>query len=79
MEYTGKQLVFDFITGLDSIKRPISDYAMVIQCGGCMITAKQLKNRLRPAINSKIPVSNYGMTIAYLHGIFNRAIEIFKK
>lgn len=78
MEYTGKQLTFDFVAGLDSITRPISDYAMVIQCGGCMITAKQLKNRLRPAIKSNIPVTNYGMTIAYLHGIFNRAMEVFK-
>ncbi|WP_294142411.1 [FeFe] hydrogenase H-cluster maturation GTPase HydF [uncultured Sanguibacteroides sp.] len=77
--YTGKTFTFDFIVGLDAITRPITDYAMVIQCGGCMITGKQLKNRLQPAIDAGIPVSNYGMTIAYLHGIFNRAIEIFKK
>lgn len=77
-EYTGKNLQFDFIVGLDTITRPITDYAMVIQCGGCMITRKQLKNRLQPAMDAGIPVSNYGMTIAYLHGIFKRAIEIFK-
>ena len=77
-EHTGKNFQFDFIAGLDAITRPITDYAMVIQCGGCMITGKQLKNRLQPAIDAGIPVSNYGMTIAYLHGIFKRAIEIFK-
>lgn len=77
-DYTGKNFRFDFIVGLDAITRPITDYAMVIQCGGCMITGKQLKNRLQPAIEAGIPVSNYGMTIAYLHGIFNRAIEIFR-
>ena len=77
--YTGKTFTFDFIAGLDNIARPVTDYAMVIQCGGCMITGKQLKNRLQPAIDAGIPVSNYGMTIAYLHGIFNRAIEVFKK
>ena len=43
------------------------------------MNGKQLKNRLQPAIDAGIPVSNYGMTIAYLHGIFNRAIEVFKK
>ena len=43
-----------------------------------MITGKQLKNRLQPAIEAGIPVSNYGMAIAYLHGIFNRVTEIFK-
>lgn len=77
-DYTGKNFQFDFIVGLDAITRPITDYAMVIQCGGCMITGKQLKNRLQPAIEAGIPVSNYGMTIAYLHGIFNRVTEIFK-
>lgn len=77
-DYTGKNIQFDFIAGLDAITRPITDYAMVIQCGGCMITGKQLKNRLQPAIEAGIPVSNYGMTIAYLHGIFNRVTEIFK-
>lgn len=78
-EHAGKNFQFDFIVGLDAITRPIADYAMVIQCGGCMITGKQLKNRLQPAIEAGIPVSNYGMTIAYLHGIFNRAIEVFNK
>ena len=77
-EHTGKNFQFDFIAGLDAITRPITDYAMVIQCGGCMITGKQLKNRLQPAIDAGIPVSNYGLTIAYLHGIFKRAIEIFQ-
>ena len=77
-DYTGKNFQFDFIAGLDAITRPITDYAMVIQCGGCMITGKQLKNRLQPAIEAGIPVSNYGMTIAYLHGIFHRATEVFQ-
>ena len=68
-------------TGLREVFKdvgPITDYAMVIQCGGCMITGKQLKNRLQPAIDAGIPVSNYGMTIAYLHGIFGRAMKVFQ-
>ena len=76
-KYTGKQLQFDFIAGLDQIQRPISDYALIIQCGGCMVTSQQLHNRLQPAIEAHIPISNYGMTIAYVQGIFHKAIEIF--
>ena len=76
-ERTGKRLEFDVIAGLDAISRPVTDYAMIIQCGGCMITARQLRTRLRPAIEAGVPVSNYGMTIAYLHGIFQRAMEPF--
>jgi hypothetical protein len=52
---------------------------MVIQCGGCMITRKQILNRLKPAVDAGIPVSNYGMTIAYLNGIFDRAVKPFRK
>lgn len=70
---TGRELHFDFVAGLTTIPQPITDYALVIQCGGCMITSRQLRKRLQPAIESGIPVSNYGMTIAWLQGIFPRA------
>lgn len=75
--YTGKNLEFDVVAGLDAVKRPITDYALVIQCGGCMITRRQLHNRLRPAIEAGIPVTNYGMAIAWVHGIYKRAIAPF--
>lgn len=75
--YTGKNLEFDAVAGLDGVKRPITDYALVIQCGGCMITRRQLHNRLRPAIEAGIPVTNYGMAIAWVHGIYKRAIAPF--
>lgn len=78
-KFTGKDLTFDVVAGLDNLKRPISHYAMVIQCGGCMITPKQIKNRLLPAINAGIPVTNYGLAIAYMHGIYNRAVAPFLK
>jgi predicted GTPase len=77
--FTGKKIEFDTVAGLDNLPRPIEEYALVIQCGGCMITQKQLQNRLRQAVLKNIPVSNYGMAIAYVQGIFNRAIEPFTK
>lgn len=77
--YTGKQLEFKVIAGLDEIPGEMSDYALLIQCGGCMITPKQLGNRLQPAIDAGIPVTNYGMAIAYVQGIYNRAVAPFAK
>lgn len=77
--FTGKKLEFDVVAGLSSLNRPINDYALVIQCGGCMITRKQLFNRLKPAIDAGIPVTNYGMTIAYIQGVYHRAIQPFVK
>jgi len=77
-QFTGKQLHYDVVAGLDELQRPMTDYSMVIQCGGCMVTQKQLVSRLKPAIEAGIPVSNYGMTIAYVQGIFDRAVKPFK-
>jgi len=74
---TGRKLNFDCVAGLSAIPRPLTDYALVIQCGGCMITSRQLQTRLRPAIETGIPVSNYGMTLAWLQGIFERATAPF--
>lgn len=74
---TGKSLSFDVVSGLSALEKPLSDYALVIQCGGCVVTPKQLASRLAPAIAAGIPVSNYGLALAYLNGIFHRAIQPF--
>jgi len=44
-----------------------------------MITRKQMVNRLKPAIDAGIPVTNYGMAIAYIKGIFERATAPFSE
>ena len=75
--FTGKKLEFDTVAGLDSFPRPVEEYALVIQCGGCMVTHRQLLNRLREPKKHDIAITNYGMAIAYVHGIFNRATEPF--
>jgi len=77
--FTGKNLKFDVVTGLNELPQEIKQYALVIQCGGCMITRKQLINRLKPAIEAGIPVTNYGMAIAYTQGVYHRAIKPFVK
>jgi predicted GTPase len=76
-EYTGRRFEFDVVPGLAEPPLLIGDYAMVIQCGGCMITRRQLFNRIQPAINAHIPVTNYGMAIAYMKGSWNRSVELF--
>ncbi len=76
-QFTGKKLNYEVVSGLNKLPRPITDYALVVQCGGCMITRKQIVNRLKPAIDAGIPVTNYGMAIAWMQGIYQRAIEPF--
>lgn len=77
--HTGKNLQFDAVAGLSALERPVTDYALVIQCGGCVVTPKQLASRLAPAIDAGVPVSNYGLALAYLNGIFERSMRIFQK
>ena len=76
-EFTAKDIEFEVVAGLDDFQKEIYNYAMVIQCGGCVATKKQITSRLKPAIDAGIPVSNYGMAIAWLNGIFKRAVEPF--
>ena len=78
-KFSGKALVFDVAAGLTEIKNPITDYSLVIQCGGCMITKKQVFNRLKPALDANISVTNYGIAIAHMNGILERAVEPFVK
>jgi [FeFe] hydrogenase H-cluster maturation GTPase HydF len=77
--YTGKKLEYEVVAGLSSLPRDMKEYAIVIQCGGCVITRKQLINRLKPSVDAGIPVTNYGMAIAFVHGIYNRAVAPFLK
>lgn len=76
-QFTGSELKFEVVSGLDDVPGKITDYQMVIQCGGCVITRRQLINRLKPAVAAGIPVTNYGMAIAWMQGIYNRAVAPF--
>ncbi len=77
LKYTGKEIHFEYVAGLSPIANP-EKYAMVIQCGGCMSTRKQLLNRTNLFVNQGIPISNYGMALAYMNGIFGRVMEPFR-
>ena len=77
LNYTGKDIKFEYVAGLSPIEHP-ERYAMAIQCGGCMSTRKQLLNRTNLFVNQGIPISNYGMALAYMNGIFERVMEPFR-
>ena len=74
-KFTGKNIQFDYVAGLAPIEN-INQYAMAIQCGGCVATRKQLLNRTNLAVKAGVPISNYGMAIAYMTGIFARATAL---
>ncbi|TJX68137.1 [FeFe] hydrogenase H-cluster maturation GTPase HydF [Soehngenia saccharolytica] len=73
----GFDVQFDFKSGFD-FEDSLSDYDLIIHCGGCMVNKREILSRIRLAKEVNVPMTNYGMTIAYLNGILDRSIEIFK-
>lgn len=76
-KYTGKNLNFDFFTG-KNYPENLSKYSLIIHCGGCMINRKYMLSRMNESLKNNVPITNYGLVLAKIHGILNRAIEILK-
>lgn len=74
--YTNKTLNFEFSSG-SGFPSDLSKYKMIIHCGGCMLKDNEVICRYKQAKEQGIPISNYGITIAYIHGILKRSIQIF--
>lgn len=75
-QYLGFDLSFEVVAG-PSISLSLKDYSLIIHCGGCMINPKEMLFRLQEASRFGVPITNYGILIAYLQGLFPRALEVF--
>ena len=61
--YAGCRLHFTFVSGLEPFPEDLADYALVVQCGGCMVTRSQVQGRIRTAVAAGVAITNYGMLI----------------
>lgn len=77
-EKAGAGLTAEIASGLDFPKN-LRDYALILHCGGCMFTRKQLMSRIIEAQAAGVPITNYGVAIAQLNGILDRVTEMFEK
>ena len=75
-KYTGRDIKFEFTSGTE-FPAELSKYSMIIHCGGCMLNEREMKYRIKCAADASIPITNYGMTIAYVNGILKKSLEIF--
>lgn len=73
----GGNLNIDYMVGYD-FKENLEDYDLVIHCGACMVNRKSVLNKINLCKEKNIPITNYGMVIAYFTGILERSVEIFK-
>ena len=72
----GFDILFDTNSGAN-LRDNIEDYKMIIHCGACMLTNKEVKYRMEVAKGKNIPITNYGILIAYLNGILKRSLKLF--
>ena len=75
-QYTGRDIRFVFTSG-GEFPENLSPYALIIHCGACMLGEREMQSRLRRAAEQCIPVTNYGIAIAQIHGILDRALRPF--
>lgn len=74
--HTQKELKITLTSGTE-FPEDLSGYQLVIHCGGCMLNGREMKYRLKCAKDQGIPMTNYGIAIAYLKGILGRSVELF--
>lgn len=73
--YTGKKLNFEFTSG-GTFPEDLTNFALIVHCGGCMINEKEMTSRVKYASNQNVPITNYGTAIAHMNGILKRSLKI---
>ncbi len=75
-KFTGKEPVFEWTSG-NEFPRSLLKYRLVIHCGGCMLNEKEMQSRIEFAEHQGIPITNYGIAIAYMNNILKRSLSPF--
>ena len=75
-DFTGKQFRFSWTSGTE-FPTDLSLYKLIIHCGGCMLNEREMQYRYRCAADQNVPMTNYGLCIAYTHGILKRSLSVF--
>ncbi len=73
-EYTGKKLNFEFTSG-GEFPKELSRFKLIVHCGACMLGEREVSYRYRSAKIQNVPITNYGILIAYINGILQRSIS----
>ncbi len=76
-KYTGKKLDYQFTSG-GTFPEDLSQYKVVIHCGGCTLNERELQYRMKCALDQGVPFTNYGTVIAQTQGILTRSLEVFE-
>ena len=75
-EFSSSNPVFETVSGRE-FPEDLSAYRLIVQCGGCMLTEREVQYRMRCAMDRRVPFTNYGTAIAQMNGILERALRLF--
>ena len=75
-KFTGKNITIESCSGME-FPEDLSPYALVIHCGGCMLNEREVRYRTKCAVDQGVPITNYGLLIAYMNGILRRSTSLF--
>lgn len=75
--YTGKKFNYEFTSG-GTFPEDLSPYKVIIHCGGCTLTERELTYRMKCSVDQGVPFTNYGTVIALTQGILARSVEMFR-
>lgn len=75
-KFSNKNLNFEFTSG-GTFPDNLNKYSLIIHCGGCMLKDREVIYRYKKAKEQNIPITNYGIAIAYMNGILKRSVQIF--
>lgn len=74
--YTQKNINFEFASGTE-FPEDLSGYRLIVHCGGCMLNEREMKYRQKCAEDQQVPITNYGILIAFMQGILKRSLAVF--
>ena len=77
LKKTGKTLTFEHVSGI-KYPQDLSPYALIVHCGACMLNRREILHRIRQAQAARVPITNYGVLLAHLHGILPRCLNAMK-
>jgi [FeFe] hydrogenase H-cluster maturation GTPase HydF len=77
-EYTGVKLKIDVAASRD-YPDDLTPYKLIIHCAGCVFNRQEMLSRIEKAQKAKVPITNYGMAISYINGIFDRVMKPFSE
>jgi [FeFe] hydrogenase H-cluster maturation GTPase HydF len=75
-QYVGGNLTIDVFSGRDYPEN-LKDYRLIVHCGGCMLTRREMLGRIQKAKEEKVPITNYGLAISFSQGVIQRVLSPF--